>query len=50
LIYLCTNAKAKWLCEGRLRGRMATRGAQRIWIVQMSAAGLDQLRASKNPV
>lgn len=39
----------RWLREGRLRARMATRGDQRIWIVQMSAAELDQLRERMTP-
>jgi len=36
----------RWLREGRLRGRMAARGEQRIWLVQMSGAELDQLKAT----
>jgi DNA invertase Pin-like site-specific DNA recombinase len=33
----------RWLQEGRLHGRMAARGDQRIWIVQMTEAELAQL-------
>lgn len=36
----------RWLREGRLRGRMAARGDQRIWLVQMSGDELDQIRAA----
>lgn len=39
----------RWLREGRLRGRLATRGEQRIWIVQMNAKELDQLKARMVP-
>jgi excisionase family DNA binding protein len=37
----------RWLRRGRLRGRMASRGGQRIWIVPMSKAELDQLRGKE---
>jgi len=36
----------RWLREGRLRGRMAARGTQRIWLVQMSGDELDRIRAA----
>jgi excisionase family DNA binding protein len=36
----------RWLREGRLRGRMATRGGQRIWLVRMDADELDRIRAT----
>ncbi len=45
----------RWLREGRLRGRMAARGGQRIWLVQMPGEELDRIKApalpdgSKNP-
>ena len=39
----------RWLREGRLRGRMAARGGQRIWLVRMSAAELDRIRAAVPP-
>ena len=34
----------RWLREGRLRGRLAARGGQRIWLVRMSAGELDRIR------
>jgi hypothetical protein len=34
----------RWLRDGRLRGRVAARGDQRIWLVQMSCDELEQLR------
>jgi hypothetical protein len=34
-----------WLRLGRLRGQLAARGGQRIWLVTMTGAELDQLRA-----
>jgi excisionase family DNA binding protein len=36
----------RWLRNGRLRGRVAARGKQRIWLVQMRSDELDQLRAA----
>lgn len=39
----------RWLRGGRLRGRMAERGEQRIWLVQMSGEELDQFRAAPHP-
>jgi len=40
----------RWLREGRLRGRVAARGSQRIWLVQMSGEELDQVRSRQaNP-
>lgn len=35
-----------WLRAGRLRGKVATRGGQRIWLVTMTGVELDQLRAA----
>jgi excisionase family DNA binding protein len=35
-----------WLRAGRLRGKLATRGGQRIWLVTMTGVELDQLRAA----
>jgi hypothetical protein len=35
--------------DGRLRGRMAERGEQRIWLVQMSGEELDQVKAASHP-
>jgi excisionase family DNA binding protein len=37
----------QWVRQGRLPGRVTTRGDQRIWLVQMTEAELDQLRQSK---
>ena len=39
----------RWLRGGRLRGRMAKRGEQRIWLIQMSSEELDQVRTAANP-
>ena len=39
----------RWLREGRLRGRVAARGEQRIWLVQMSGDELDKVRAAVLP-
>ncbi|RMI14111.1 recombinase family protein, partial [Pseudoroseomonas wenyumeiae] len=39
----------RWLQQGCLRGRVATRGKQRIWLVQMSGDELDQVRAAVLP-
>jgi hypothetical protein len=36
----------RWLCQGRLRGKQATRGGQHIWLVTMAAGELDQIRAA----
>jgi excisionase family DNA binding protein len=36
----------RWIRQGRLPGRVTTRGDQRIWLVQMTEAELDQLRQS----
>jgi len=38
-----------WLRDGRLRGRLAERGEQRIWLVQMSDEELDQAKAASHP-
>ena len=38
-----------WLREGRLRGCMAARGGQRIWLVRMSSDELDRIRAAALP-
>jgi len=38
----------RWLRDGRLRGRMAERGEQRIWLVQMSGEELDQAKAASH--
>jgi excisionase family DNA binding protein len=35
-----------WVRQGRLPSRIATRGDQRIWLVQMTEAEFDQLRQS----
>jgi excisionase family DNA binding protein len=35
----------RWLRQGRLRGRLATRGGQHIWLVTMAGGDLDQIRA-----
>ena len=37
----------RWLREGRLPARMANRGDQRIWIVQMTEAELQQLKGGR---
>ena len=37
----------RWLQQGRLRGRMAARGNQHIWIVQMTGAELDEIGNGK---
>ena len=37
----------RWLRQGRLPGRMAARGDQRIWLVQMSEAELAQIRSAQ---
>ena len=34
----------QWVRQGRLPGRVTTRGDQRIWLVHMSEAELEQLR------
>lgn len=39
----------RWLRDGRLRGRIAERGEQRIWLVQMSGEELDQVRTAASP-
>jgi excisionase family DNA binding protein len=36
----------QWVRQGRLTGRITTRGDQRIWLVQMTETELDQLRQS----
>ncbi|WP_250265999.1 recombinase zinc beta ribbon domain-containing protein, partial [Rhodovastum atsumiense] len=36
----------QWVRQGRLPARVATRGDQRIWLVQMTEAEFDQLRQS----
>jgi len=36
----------RWLRQGRLRGRLATRGGQHIWLVTMAGGDLDQIRAA----
>jgi len=36
----------QWIPQGRLPRRVTTRGDQRIWLVQMTEAELDQLRRS----
>ena len=36
----------QWIRRGQLPGRITTRGDQRIWLVQMTEAELDQLRQS----
>jgi excisionase family DNA binding protein len=36
----------QWVRQGRIPGRLTTRGDQRIWLVQMTKVGLDQLRQS----
>jgi len=38
----------RWLRNGRLRSRMAERGEQRIWLVQMSDEELDQAKAASH--
>jgi excisionase family DNA binding protein len=43
-IHQCTVYR--WLREGRLPSRMATRGDQRIWLVQMTEAELHQFSQS----
>jgi len=37
----------RWLRQGRLPGRMAARGDQRIWLVQMTDAELAQIRSAQ---
>jgi excisionase family DNA binding protein len=39
----------RWLRQGRLRGRVAARGNQRIWLVQMTSDQLGQLRDRTPP-
>lgn len=46
-VHQCTVYR--WLRQGRLRARMATRGDQRIWLVQMTEAELDQIKANGGP-
>ena len=36
----------RWLRQGHLRGKLATRGGQHIWLVTMTAGELDQIRAA----
>jgi excisionase family DNA binding protein len=36
----------RWLRQGRLRGKLATRGGQHIWLVTMTGGELDQIRAA----
>jgi hypothetical protein len=35
-----------WLRGGRLRGKLSTRGGQRIWLVTMTGVELNQFRAA----
>jgi excisionase family DNA binding protein len=39
----------RWLRDGRLRGRMADRGEQRIWLVQMNGDEFEQAKAASPP-
>jgi excisionase family DNA binding protein len=36
----------QWIRQGRLPGRVTTRGEQRIWLVQMTETELDQFKQS----
>ena len=35
----------RWVRDGRLNARMTTHGDQRIWLVQLAEADLEQLKA-----
>ncbi len=35
----------RWVCNGRLKARIATHGDQRIWLVQLAETELQQLKA-----
>jgi len=39
----------RWLRQGRLRGKLATRGGQHIWLVTMAEGELDQIRTALPP-
>jgi excisionase family DNA binding protein len=39
----------QWIRQGRLPGRVTTRGDQRIWLVQMTETELDQFKQSNGP-
>src|SRR6201995_168660 len=39
----------RWIRQGRLPGRVTTRGDQHIWLVQMTETELDQFKQSNGP-